>query len=231
MSWSVISDLLSLLYPQLCVGCGRDLYSHEHCLCAICKAHLPKTYYHSFPHNPITAMFRGRLPLEHATAAYYFDKGAIVQSVLHQLKYKRRPDIGVELGKHYGYSLRQDAKYQEIDAIVPVPLHPKKKRLRGYNQSAKIAQGLAESMRCQLMPHVLIRNTHTASQTHKNKEERWANVQGKFNLNSRHKALDGKHILLVDDVITTGATLEACAHALLQAPIRLSIACLAVAYR
>ncbi len=222
------SDMLSLLYPQLCVGCGKDLYFHERALCSICKAHLPKTYYHSFPQNPITELFQGRLPLEHATAGYYFNKGALMQSVLHQLKYKKRPDIGVELGKHYGYVLRQAKAYKTIDVVVPVPLHPKKQRMRGYNQSEKIAEGLAQSLHCKLVTNALVRNTFTDSQTRKNKEERWQNVQGKFSLKTP-EAIAGKHVLLVDDVITTGATLEACAHALLQASIKLSIACLAIA--
>lgn len=224
----LLSDLLSLFYPQLCVACGQDLYFHENCLCDKCKAHLPKTYYYKMASNPITQLFEGRLPLEHACAAYTFDKGGSLQTVLHQLKYKNRPDIGIALGRLFGTALRHQEPYNTIDAIVPVPLHPKKERQRGYNQSAKIGIGLAERMQCDLFPHALKRVVFTASQTHKSKEERWANVQGKFSLSQAQK-VSNKHILLIDDVLTTGATLEACAHTLLRAPIRLSIACIAVA--
>jgi len=225
LSW----DILNIFFPLTCEACGNYLYRNERVICTSCLFQLPKTNFHLQKENPISEIFTGRVRIEYATAYFTFNKGSQFQKLIHKLKYNKQPEIGVELGKHFGNVLMDSDYYRQIDAIIPVPIHPKKKKIRGYNQSEMIAKGLAESMEKDLLNEILIRKVHSESQTKKDKIERWLNVENVFELNSTEN-LENKHILLVDDVVTTGATLESCTQCLQKTEgIRISIACLAQA--
>lgn len=217
---------IGLLYPEFCAACNANLVTQEKVICTKCLYELPKTHFHKVKGNPIEQIFWGRIPINHATAFYFFQKGSKYQRLIHQLKYKNRPDIGIELGKHFAADLTTEQKFNAIDYIIPVPLHKKKKHLRGYNQSEMIGKGLAELLPAELDTRSLIRKTFTKTQTKKGRFERWENVSSVFKVTHPDK-LQGKHVLLVDDILTTGATLEACAQTLLEIEgIKISIATL-----
>jgi len=225
----LLDDLISLFYPRLCAGCDTSLMKGEDVLCLNCIADLPRTNYHLHEENPVFQQFIGRVQLKYATSFCRFDKGGRLQHLLHQLKYKGNREVGHKMGMLFGYDLIQNSLYQTVDAILPVPLHPKKERQRGFNQSVEICKGLSEAMNRPLILGNLIRVVHTDSQTQKGRFERWENVSGIFSVKNG-MALENKHVLLVDDVVTTGATLEACCIPLLQIPgVRVSIATLATA--
>ncbi len=225
------TGMLQLLYPELCVACGQDLPFSATCFCMHCKSRLSVSDMYKCRDNEFVHRLWGRLPLQSGAAAYYFTRNSPIRHAIHHLKYRNKPEIGKILGREFGRQLKRSADFQTIDLIVPVPLHPKKERLRGYNQSAMIAQGLAEAMDVPLLNGVLVRNTHTETQTHKKRMDRFQNVDAMFGLRKPH-LLAGKHILLADDVLTTGATLEVCGQTLLQAEgARLSCATIAIAAR
>jgi ComF family protein len=224
----ILQDFLSLIYPRTCVACGNSLWKHEKTICTLCLHRLPKTLYHLDPDNNVIRIFRGRIPVEAAAAFYFFSRGTRVRHMIHQLKYKGRKDVGVFLGEKYGRDLRDSSLFRGIDTIVPVPLHRRKQAIRGYNQSEQFAIGLGMSMGLPVDGYSLWRMKGSETQTRKSRYSRWENVSELFGVRNREK-LEGKHILLVDDVITTGATLEACAQALLTVPgVRISIASIAV---
>jgi ComF family protein len=224
---TVFDDFLSLFYPKVCYACGNSLYRNEEVICTFCRLNLPKTNFHQQNENPLSQVFWGRVNLENVSAFYYFSKGSKVQHLLHQLKYNGRHEIGVYLGKLYGSELKQAENYKDIEAVIPVPLHPKKLRKRGYNQSEKIAEGLAQAMGVQLENKAIIRTHASETQTRKARFSRWENVKEIFSVTEPEK-IAGKHVLLVDDVITTGATIEACAMHLLEVEgTRVSVASLA----
>ncbi len=226
---NLFDDLLGLFYPRLCAGCNTSLVKGEEVLCLACLADLPRTNYHLNLENPVFQLFNGRVPIELATSFCRFDKGGRLQHHLHQLKYMGNREVGQKMGNLFGYDLIQCPFYSNIDAIIPVPLHPKKEKQRGFNQSIEICIGLSEAMNRPLILNNLIRKVHTDSQTRKGRFERWENVSGIFGVRNI-ASLNGKHLLLVDDVITTGATLEACCIPLLQIPnVKVSIATLATA--
>lgn len=226
---SYLNDLVSLLYPNLCMACSENLPSREEIICLRCQHKLPKTNFHLEKDNPFIERFWGRLSLENGASLYHFVKGGRVQELLHRLKYLGKHEIGLRLGQGYGHQLRESPFYKDIDLIVPVPLHPRKERLRGYNQSAMFAKGLAESMGKPWSKNALLRNTFTETQTHKSRVERLENVLEVFEV-ANTKALENKHILLVDDVMTTGATLEACGSKILAVPgTKLSMVTIAIA--
>lgn len=222
-------DLINLLFPALCNGCGKLLYHGEKDICAQCLYDLPLTDFHKFEDNPVAKQFWGRLPLHAATAMLYFKKGTKVQNLMHSLKYKNQTQVGVKLGQLMGNRLKLAETYQDIDWVIPVPLHQKKLKLRGYNQSEYIAKGLANELGVQMDIKSLFRNKATESQTKKARYHRYENMQDVFGVKEINDLAD-KHVLLVDDVITTGATLEACGNTLLAHGIKkLSIAALAFA--
>jgi ComF family protein len=226
----MFSSLLHLLYPELCVACNAALPSSAgQCFCFKCRNEIHLTDFHLHQENEMTERLWGRLYIDAAAALYYFTKKSPVQWALHHLKYSNQPEIGLRLGRLLGRDLAQSPWFEGIDYIVPVPLHPRKERKRGYNQSMAFAKGLAESMQKPVIGNVLIRCRDSESQTHKHRSERFENVGEVFKLH-RPELIAGKSILLVDDVLTTGATLEVCGSLLLSAPsTRISVATIAVA--
>ena len=187
---------------------------------------MPETSFHLHSNNPIEKLFWGRLPITAATAQYYFSKDSLVQHLMHRFKYKGDRELGLFLGRLIGYQLNQTNRFKEIDCLIPLPLFPSKERKRGYNQATLLCEGIAEVLHKPVIKDAVIRTIYTESQTKKNRIERWQNMEGRFQL-INEAAVKGKHILLIDDVITTGATLEACGHELLKAQdIKLSIATL-----
>jgi ComF family protein len=219
-------SLLHFLFPHVCEGCGTDVLEADHFLCLQCLSSLPKTEFQSYPNNPVEKMFWGRLPLVSAAAHCYFTKQSLMQHLMHQLKYRGNKELGVYLGRLMGYALEATNRFRYVDALVPLPLFPSKERKRGYNQAAVLCEGMAEAMGKPVLKDVVVRTAHTETQTRKNRIERWLNMEGRFEL-AKPQAIEGKHVLLVDDVMTTGATLEACGAVLLQGQnVQLSVATL-----
>lgn len=221
-------DFLSLFFPDLCCACGDHLVSQEYQLCTACLYDLPYTSFHLQPDNPVARQFWGRIPVKDAFAYLYFHKQGKVQNIIHHLKYKNRPQLGNLLGEMCGRDLRAVGYESEIDLIIPVPLHPSRLKSRGYNQSHCIAEGLAAILQIPLGDEYLHRSKSTSTQTHKGRFERFENMVEVFSV-EKSGDLAGKRVLLVDDVITTGATLEACALSLLEVP-GLQISIMAIAY-
>jgi len=222
-------DFIGLIFPRICCGCGNSLWKHEIVLCDICLYHLPRTNFHLYEDNPVNLMFRGRVGIISATSFLLFNKGGKVQDVIHALKYRDRKDIGVFLGEEFGNILREFPPWSLSEVIIPVPLHRKKLMKRGYNQSEQFAAGLSSSMNIPVMADCLLRKNLTDTQTHKSRFLRWKNVQDVFVLRDS-TTLAGKKVLLVDDVVTTGSTLESCASVLLTAPgVGVSVATIAYA--
>lgn len=225
-----LKDFVYLFYPKICLACNKSLLKHEEVLCTSCLYHLPKTNYHNEKGNPIEQLFWGKIKIEKASAYYFFKKGSNVQKLLHKFKYKNNPEIGIFIGKKYGQELVENNN-DIPNLIVPIPLHKKKKTIRGYNQSEMFGIGLSESMNIPMDTKNFIRTKFTETQTKKNKFSRWENVKEVFQC-PNPDFFKNKHLLLIDDVITTGSTVEASANKLLEIEgVRISIACIATAYR
>lgn len=223
---SIISDFINLCYPKLCAACQNTLGKNEVAICTACIIHLPKTNYHLDIENPLNKIFWGRVPIEMVAAYYFFNKGNKVQKLLHELKYKGNKNVGEKIGVLYGYELLNSYPFKSIDYIIPVPLHPKKLKKRGYNQSEWFANGLSQSMNIPVFTNILYRNTDSATQTKKSRFNRWENVAEIFGVNTP-ELINNKHILLVDDVVTTGATIEACAKILKEHHAKVSVVSIA----
>lgn len=225
----LFKDFVGLLFPDLCNACGIQLFHGENQICTKCLYDLPYTDYHLHTENRVAKQLWGRLPLNAAMAMLYFRKGTKVQTLLHNLKYNGKTDVGLVLGKLLGTRLKNSPLYQDIDYIIPVPLHQKKERKRGYNQCSYIANGISEAMDLPVSETHLIRTIATESQTKKARYTRYENMLEVFAVKNIGE-LNQKHILLVDDVLTTGATLEACANILLKNGVsKISIATIAFA--
>lgn len=225
-----VEDLLFLFFPEVCSACGRSLVSQEKILCTTCKFQLPRTEFHNWDDNFMMKHFWGRVNLSAAYAFLYFQKESKVQQLLHLLKYKSRPEIGNFLGDLYGTELKSDGAVEHIDFIVPVPLHPTKESARGYNQALKFAEGISEATGIPVRKDFLFRGTVSETQAKKSRFERWKNVKDKF-YSIKEEEWRGKNILLVDDVMTTGSTLEACCRGFLdKCETNISVATIAVVF-
>lgn len=225
----LFKSLVNLLFPRVCAACGDILLEGEDSVCTTCRFLLPKTGYENNPDNPLAQMFYGQMPFNAVMAEFFFSKTGKVQHLIHGLKYHHCRENGIFLGQEIGKSLLKAPDYQGIDFIIPIPLHPKKEKLRGYNQSLVIAEGIHEIMNVPIAEKSLVRSVFTNTQTKKSREERYQNVKDIFEL-KKPEQLQGKHVLLVDDVLTTGATLMSAGKALLHAEgIKISVATVACA--
>lgn len=224
----MFSALLHLCFPHACESCGNCLTATESSLCHQCMIRLPHTGFQHFTENPIEKLFYGRLKVQHALAAYYFSPASMLRKLVHKIKYRHKKKLALYLGKQMGLILAQSSWIQHITCIVPVPLTKKREKYRGYNQATMLSQGISQVIGKPVLPHVLKRVRFKGSQTKKNRIMRWQNVAQAFQLN-HPELLQGEHILLIDDVITTGATTEACGKLFQQANIPFSICCLGYA--
>ena len=208
------TDLMLFFFPVLCLVCGKRLAAPGEILCLECEYNLPKTGYQNSFNNPVNQAFWGRVPAEMGTSLFRFEKGSPYQSLLHELKYRGNQRAGLYLGRLLGQELLPTS-FSGCDILVPVPLHKKRQRKRGYNQSEIIARGYSEITKIPVETSLLQRSTHNPSQTSMGRYERFQNVQGNFSISPGAPDVSGKKILLIDDVMTTGATLEACCQVLL----------------
>lgn len=223
--WS--SDFLHLIFPHNCTGCGSDILDEQQQLCLHCLSNLPVTNFFNQPGNPVETNFYGRLPLRNAAAGYFFTKESLLQHLIVQLKYRGNKDIGFYLGQLLGTFIAKSDRFSDVDVLVPLPLNPKREKRRGYNQATALCNGMAATWKRPVAENVVVRKVYTETQTHMGRINRWQNMDGVFDV-TNPSALAGKHILLVDDVVTTGATLEACGSEILKIPgTTLSIATLA----
>lgn len=211
---SYAKSFVNLIYPKTCSGCGNSLAGNENLICSACLLALPQTQSYKIIENSIKEIFWGRLPVIYAASFYYYEKDSLLQTLIHKLKYQNRPEIGQMLGKLFGAKLAQST-FGEIDSMVPVPLHPAKKKKRTYNQSLKIAEGLQQTFHKPINSYCVRRRKRTVTQTKKGRFDRWQNVDGIFEVVNPAE-LQNKHLLLVDDIITTGSTLEALGQEILQ---------------
>ena len=220
-------DVISLLLPRICHGCGNQLLRNEKVICTGCYVLIPKTNFHLSPENPVEKLFWGRCMIERAAAFSYYTRDSRIRRMIHHLKYRGASEIGTELGRIYGNSLKNSDFLKGIDLIIPVPLHTSKKRQRGYNQSDLISIGISDASGIPVGTDILKRTTVTGTQTRKSRYDRWTNVNDIFRVTCPQR-LEGKHVLIVDDVITTGSTIEACANEILKEEnTKVSVAALA----
>ena len=225
MKIPILNSLLDLVFPKLCVCCGGVLMEGEENICLTCLYTLPRVVEKDYTDNKVMEIFLGRVRLEKAMSWCRFDKETNVQNILHHIKYKGKSKFANQIGEIMAREMLNF--FVDIDAIVPVPLHPKKERMRGYNQSEEIARGVHEVVGLPIFSQLIERTRFSETQTHKNKEERWKNTEGLFTL-APNDGFEGKHILLIDDVLTTGSTAIACLKCLEQIPnVKLSFLSLA----
>jgi len=225
---TIFSSIIGLFYPDYCQGCGRPLLSGEKYICVDCLTDLPYTYFNNSRKNIVSELLWGRVnKLEKAYSMCYYTKSSQLQNLLQNLKYNNKPEVGQELGIYLAHEL-ENVEFTDFDVIIPVPLHPKKMKIRGYNQSEKIAQGINILINKPIDTKSVIRSVFTNTQTKKDKVERWENVKDIFEVKHANN-LENKHVLLIDDVITTGATIEALANKIEEVPgVKISVASIAV---
>jgi len=221
--------IIDLFFPKLCYACHEVLNDHEQDICTDCRNNLPVTNFHFHKDNNVSKVFYARVKVEYGTALFRFEKKGLVQQLIHNLKYKGQESIGVFLGDWLGGELKTVKEYSEIDIVIPVPLHKNKLKKRGYNQVAQFAEHIASALNVKYIDNVLLKVTNTDSQVLKSRFARWTSNEELFTLQNK-STIANKHILLVDDLITTGATMEACINVLNQAEnIKISVACMAIA--
>jgi ComF family protein len=225
----LFQSLTNLFYPHICNGCGSDLLSAQNLLCINCIELLPHTQYEKYPNNPIERIFIGRLPIVAAHSEFYFAKGQLVQHLIHDFKYKGNRDIGIYLSNIMGENMMSSNRFNNIDYIIPLPLFADKEYKRGFNQAAVISDGIAMAMKVPVLKNEVLRIKFTETQTKKIRTERWDNVSESFTVKTP-QLFQNKHVLIVDDVITTGATIDACAQKIAKIPgVKISIATLTTA--
>jgi ComF family protein len=227
--YDLLDDFLSLLFPRICYGCGNHLLRNENLICTECYVAIPRTNYHNQKENPVSQIFWGRCVIESAAAFSYYNKGSRIRNLIHNLKYKGVKEIGFELGKIYGLTLKRSGFTENIDMIIPVPLHPVRKRARGFNQSEVISSGLADTTGLPVNTTSFERVVASSTQTKRSRYDRWINVEGIFRVTDS-ESVKGRHVLLVDDVITTGSTMESCINELLKIEgVKISVVAIAYA--
>ncbi len=226
----MFQSLINLFFPKVCSGCSTLLLGTENMICTTCRHDAPLTHHHLNPENDAYKKFYGRVLIQHASALFYFHKKGIVQELIHNLKYKDHEELGPLIGEWYAADLKTVVALQDVDQIIPVPLHPKKFKERGYNQVCGFGKALAEQLDIAYNDKVLIRKVYSKTQSKKNLLGRSELNETIFDVVFSEKE-HNKHFLLVDDVLTTGATLEACSRALLKIPgAKISIVCMAMAH-
>lgn len=225
----MVKNLLNLFFPQVCLSCDNHLEANELYVCTLCRHELPLTNFESNINNDVTKMLYGRVLLKNASALLWFSKKGLVQHLLHNLKYKGHEDIGEFLGKWHGAELSKHDGFKSVDVVIPVPLHSRRLRQRGYNQVHKYGRELASALECDFNTEVLQKAKATKTQVFKDRIRRWVNDEALF-IVTDFETLRGKHVLLVDDIITTGATIETCANALCKIEgVTISVATMAIA--
>jgi len=226
----MFKTLINLFFPKVCAGCHSFLLSNEKVICTLCRHNIPLTNHHLNPENEAFKKFYGRIPVEYTSALVYFHKKGIVQEIIHNLKYKGHEEIGTVLGEWYAEDLKNSAILQTVDAIIPVPLHKRKLRERGYNQVTSFGKALSKNLDLDYNDSLLFRKIYSKTQSKKNLLNRSEGIDSIFDVTFTEKD-HNKHFLLIDDVITTGSTLEACSHALLKIPgAKISVVCMAMAH-
>ena len=225
----MLKHLINLFFPRICAGCTTILLTNESIICTSCRHNLPLANHHLAHENEAYKKFYGRIPVEHASAFLYFHKKGIVQELIHKLKYKGHEEIGTLLGHWYAQDLKEVFGDQKPDVIIPVPLHHRKQKERGYNQVTTFGLALSEELEINYNSRLLSRTMYTKTQSKKSLLGRAEGIETLFDVSFTHDD-HGKHFLLIDDVITTGSTLEACSRALLKIPnAKISIVCMAMA--
>jgi len=226
---NIFKDLAYLFFPISCASCEKPILRNERLLCIECRHRLPLVNFHNINDKKIEKVFYGRVPVQNATSLFVFEKDSLVQNLIHNLKYRGREEIGVELGVWLGENLIQNTDYQNINIIIPVPIHKKRRRERGYNQVEKFGIELAKKLEAEYIDTVLKKISYHSKQSKHQKHSRWTNTAETFGVD-HPSLLENKHILLVDDIITTGATIEACIEKLKDIKgITISVATMAVA--
>lgn len=222
-----IKDIFHLFFPEVFLSCSETLLQQEHFVCISCRHDFPLTDFLNNPNNLLEKQFYGRVPIEEAVALFHFAKKGKIQQLIHKLKYKGQENIGLFFGKWMGESLKNSKRFKEIDCIVPVPIHPRKQKQRGYNQLTKLGVSVGKTLEIPFNENNLIRVINTPAQTHKGRVERFSGKKNHFEIVNT-VLFNGKHILLIDDVITTGVTIEACTKELLKCKnVKVSIAVVA----
>lgn len=223
-----LEGLFNLLFPRCCLICGVVLSRNENFLCITCLTGLPRTNYHQETDNEIEKGFWGKFILGRATSYFFYDKDSDYHKIIHELKYHNCPQVGQVMGRCFSKEILSSGFFDDVDLIIPVPLHPKKQKARGYNQSEWIAKGVSEVTGLAIETEIIKRVVDNSSQTRKGVLERWENVDGIFKITNLEN-IRGKHLLLVDDVLTTGATISSCAASLNKVEgIKISVLTLAV---
>ncbi|MEO8254383.1 MAG: ComF family protein [Flavobacterium sp.] len=225
----MFQSILNLFFPKSCSGCERLLLDNEKVICSICRHTIPLTNHHLWKENEAFKKFYGRIAVEHVSAFLYFYKKGIVQQLIHNLKYKGHQEIGSILGEWYAEDIKEIIFSLKADEIIPVPLHPKRFKERGYNQVFRFSESLSKSFDLNCNTTILFRKTYSKTQSKKNLLGRSEGIESAFDVHFTEKD-HNKHFIIIDDVITTGATLEACSSALLKIPgAKISIICIAMA--
>jgi ComF family protein len=225
----MFKPIVDLLFPKVCYACLNLLNDNEETICVDCRHDLPVTNFHFDNDDSVAKVLYGRAKIENGTALFRFEKKGLVQQLIHGLKYKGYETVGYSLGNWLGGELKDLDGYKSVDVVIPVPLHKNKLKIRGYNQVAKFGQQIAVALNANYEDDVLVKITNTTSQTTKNRFTRWNNTDELFTMKNA-ETIENKHVLLVDDLITTGATLEACISVLSKAKnVKISIATMAIA--
>lgn len=224
---NILRNIFDLFFPEECLNCGKTVQIQGKILCLFCLSELPLTDFSFRPKNQLEISFTGRVPIKAGTSLVYFERNGMVQKLIHRLKYAGRKEIGVFLGIWMACEMKQSTRFEGIDYVVPVPMHPKKKKKRGYNQVTGFASAIASELNAEFKPDILIKSNDSKTQTTKNRFERLKTLENDYLLDDSAHIID-KHILLVDDIITSGATIEACSDQLMrQSGVQLSLASMA----